>query len=341
MRYASNLTPDVFAMDASIVIPTSNGKSWLGMSLPSLAKQDFSGDFEIILVDNASVDGSRGYVEKNFPQVQILSMNRNFGYADGCNTGVSHAHGRYLIILNNDVEVDKSWLSSLVETAEEHPEYQLLASIDQYSDKKDFNVYLEVGGSALVPDDERIVPSLFAYGACFLVRREWIQKLGKLFESYFYYEDSELSLRSIMLGANIGYVTTSRYLHFSELQRGIRAPEAYRRKQLDAARFAPRTKMKTLFTLFSGRSFLKLLVVHGIYLVTLCFTRPDRSRLNLEMMRGSLEGLLELGGCAGKRSEFRKRKVRPDSFIFQRLLCNSDSLLQTSVLKFLLSGNSI
>src|SRR5713101_9622405 len=131
-------------MDASIIIPTYNGRKWLEFSLPSLVSQDYAGQYEILLVDNASSDGTATYVEENFPKVKICRMLTNLGYSDGCNAGVQQAAGRFIIILNNDVEMDKHWLSALLKAADTHGEYQLLASVDQYPIKRDFNVYLEI-----------------------------------------------------------------------------------------------------------------------------------------------------------------------------------------------------
>lgn len=326
----------VTSVNVSIIIPTHNGKKWLEISLPSLAKQDYKGSYEVILIENASSDGSWEYVARNFPEVKLRRIRENLGYAEGCNEGIRHAQGRYIIVLNNDVEMDGGWLSALVKAADEHREYHFLVSVDRNQIKRDFNSYLEVASASIASDVGVIAQSLFASGACFLVRQEWMERLGRLFESYFYYEDAELSLRSVLAGANIGYVASSRYQHFSELERSIRTPEAYWKKQLNHARFSSRTKMKAIYTLFSSRSFLKLLVVHILYLAILCLSRRDRQRLNFEMIRGTFEGISEIGECVGKRSEFQKNKKRPDSYVFQRLLYNRTSIAQRFAKRFLL-----
>ncbi len=323
-------------MDASIIIPTHNGRKWLEISLPSLHSQDYPGEYEIILVDNASSDGTASYVEENFPKVKVLKMQTNLGYADGCNSGIEHASGLYIIILNNDVEMEKHWLSVLISAANTHREYQILASVDQFPIKRDFNVYLEIRHIADGNSEKEVADSLFASGACFLIRREWLQRISKLFESYIYYEDAELSLRSVLSGANIGYVTKSRFQHFSELERSVRTPEANRMKHLNSARHSPRTKIKTTFTLFTLGSFLKLMIIHTYYLGILCLSRPDRSRENLEMIRGSLEGLMELGACVQKRREFKRLRKRPDRYVFERLICAPGSSVQRFTLRFLL-----
>ena len=74
----------------SIIIPNWNGQDMLEKCLASVFKQDFD-DFEVILVDNASKDGSVGMVKKRFPAVKIIQNSENFGFAKGCNIGVAKA----------------------------------------------------------------------------------------------------------------------------------------------------------------------------------------------------------------------------------------------------------
>ncbi|MEK6960588.1 MAG: glycosyltransferase family 2 protein [Nanoarchaeota archaeon] len=97
----------------SIIIPNWNGQDMLEKCLASVFKQDFD-DFEVILVDNASKDGSVGMVKKRFPAVKIIQNSENFGFAKGCNIGVAKAKGRYWVLLNNDSVVDRKWLVEML-----------------------------------------------------------------------------------------------------------------------------------------------------------------------------------------------------------------------------------
>ena len=105
----------------SVIIPNFDGKYLLNDCLGSLKLQSFK-DLEIILVDNASTDNSIEYVEKKFPKVKIIRLNKNYGFAKAINTGIKIIKTKYAVFLNNDTQVGKDWLKSLVDCADNHPE---------------------------------------------------------------------------------------------------------------------------------------------------------------------------------------------------------------------------
>lgn len=96
----------------SIIIVSWNALHHLKTFLPSITKTDYP-DFEIILADNASNDGSKAWVQQHFPEVKIATFDKNYGYCGGNNRAVPHASGDILLFLNNDVEVKNDWLNAL------------------------------------------------------------------------------------------------------------------------------------------------------------------------------------------------------------------------------------
>ncbi len=106
-------------MTVSIIIPNWNGKDLLADCLGSLNKQTFK-DFEIILVDNGSSDDSIEYISNHFPKTKVIKLDKNYGFAKAINSGVKNSMAKYVVFLNNDTEVDKSWLENLVKCAEKH-----------------------------------------------------------------------------------------------------------------------------------------------------------------------------------------------------------------------------
>lgn len=103
----------------SIIIVNYNGKRFLKSCLDSLRQLHFpKSQFEIIVVDNNSWDDSVAYLKREYPEVHIIESEHNVGFAGGNNLGVKHAHGRYVVLLNNDTTVDPDWLSALVHRAE-------------------------------------------------------------------------------------------------------------------------------------------------------------------------------------------------------------------------------
>lgn len=104
----------------SIIILNWNGCSHLQTFLPSVVKSDHP-DFEIILADNASTDESVKWVRTHYPEVRVLSFDENYGYCKGNNLAAKSANGDFLIFLNNDVKVDKSWLQPLKNVFDRFP----------------------------------------------------------------------------------------------------------------------------------------------------------------------------------------------------------------------------
>lgn len=96
----------------SIIIVSWNALHHLQQFLPSVANTEYS-DYEIILADNASNDGSAAWVEKHYPEVKIATFDANYGYCGGNNRAVPYATGDILIFLNNDVAVEQDWLQGL------------------------------------------------------------------------------------------------------------------------------------------------------------------------------------------------------------------------------------
>ena len=98
----------------SVIIVTWNGIEHLKNYLPSVVDTNYP-DFEIIIADNASTDGSVEWVQKNYPSCKVAPLDHNYGYAGGNNRSVEMASGDILIFLNNDAKPDPDWLIHLNE----------------------------------------------------------------------------------------------------------------------------------------------------------------------------------------------------------------------------------
>ena len=109
----------------SVIVLNWNGKHFLDKCLGSLLNQDFS-DFEVLLVDNGSTDSSVEFVRNTFGEdsrLRIVALNKNYGFSKGNNIGIKNSMSDYVIILNNDTEVRKNFITELVEIAES--DYQI------------------------------------------------------------------------------------------------------------------------------------------------------------------------------------------------------------------------
>ncbi len=123
-------TPDV-----SVIVLNYNGRQWLKPCLDALAAQRGAPAFEVMVVDNASTDGSSAYVREHFPAVRVHDAGRNLGFSGGNNAGARQARGRLLVFLNNDTVVASDWLGRLVAALDGRPEFGFATSRIVFADE--------------------------------------------------------------------------------------------------------------------------------------------------------------------------------------------------------------
>jgi GT2 family glycosyltransferase len=111
----------------SVLVLNWNGAGCLPRCLDALARQTYP-DFEVLVLDNASTDGSADGVEQRWPGFRLVRFERNLGFAAGNNRGAALAKGRWLAFLNNDAFPEPDWLAGLAQAAAEYPEYAFFAS---------------------------------------------------------------------------------------------------------------------------------------------------------------------------------------------------------------------
>jgi GT2 family glycosyltransferase len=191
----------------SVVIVNWNGKHLLGPCLQSLAQQTFR-DFEIVVVDNRSSDGSADWVTACYPDARLLQLDRNRGFAGGNNAGITVARGDFIALLNNDTEVDSGWLKALVRCLEDHPDVGACDS-RVYFHGADMLLWAKgadyaVSGAAIQrgyrqrdSSGHEVVSEVFVAVACAaLYRRSALDLVGLFDEDFFIgYEDVDLSFR--------------------------------------------------------------------------------------------------------------------------------------------------
>ncbi len=104
----------------TVVIPNWNGMEYIRVCLDSLRAQDTE-DFETIVIDNASSDGSDRVIEEEYPEVRLYRMPENLGFAGGVNEGIRLTETPYVLLLNNDIECDPSFVKNLLSAIEKSP----------------------------------------------------------------------------------------------------------------------------------------------------------------------------------------------------------------------------
>jgi GT2 family glycosyltransferase/peptidoglycan/xylan/chitin deacetylase (PgdA/CDA1 family) len=200
-------------VDVSIIIVNWNTKDLLRDCLNSIFDQAGDVDYEVIVVDNASNDGSPEMVKNDFLQVTLIENSTNRGYAGACNQGMRIADGRYVLLLNSDVLICDSAVEKTVRYADSHPQAGIVGCQVRESEDKIMmsgfrfpsitNLLLNVSGLSRLfrhnrflgreamkwwkRDSERrvdVVPGVFM-----LVRREAIEQVGLMDEGYFFYSE--------------------------------------------------------------------------------------------------------------------------------------------------------
>ena len=212
-------------MLATVIIPNFNGLKHLQRCLPALVKQSFQ-EFTILIVDNGSTDNSIGYVESHYPQIQVISLSNNTGFAHACNRGIESVRTTYTVLLNNDTEPAPTWLENLVTAIEKaEPDVaaisSLLLKMDSPHIVDDCGDYLTWQGVAFKRGHgeqkekySRTEEIMLPCAGAALYRTHVIKDLRAFDELYFaYLEDVDLGLRMRLCGHRCLFEPTAEVLH--------------------------------------------------------------------------------------------------------------------------------
>jgi GT2 family glycosyltransferase len=211
----------------SIVIANWNGETFLARCLSSalIAGRQAGGDFEIIVVDDASTDGGPEMVRAQFPQAQLIARDVNRGFAHTVNEGVEAARGRIVVLLNNDMVVRPDFCRVLLAHFESGDDrlFGVTAKTMQWDGHQPNFVKMDAiwrrGELRLVwSDPPGPQPTLFLQaGACAIVRERFLE-LGGLEALYApgYWEDFDLSWRAMARGWRHLYDPSSPALHLGK-----------------------------------------------------------------------------------------------------------------------------
>ena len=216
---------EISFLKVSIAIPTYNRKRDVLECLESLQKLSYP-NYEIIVVDNASTDGTAEAIRQRFPGVKLIRSDRNLGVTGGRNLGIKHSNGEYIFFLDHDTIVDKNVLSELVAVMRDDGKIGLAGPIVYYYDdpkrlwaagasvnlitgKVSFNAASQIDNGQLGKLMEvQVLPTAF------LVRVEVIDRIGLFDDTYFAtYEDTDFSFRIREAGYKVVCISTAKVWH--------------------------------------------------------------------------------------------------------------------------------
>jgi GT2 family glycosyltransferase len=207
----------------SIITVNWNGEKLLNDCLESLYSQTYT-DREIILVDNGSTDNSVKLAREKFPDVKIVELGTNKGFAGGNNEGIRVADGEFIALVNNDARADNAWLENLIRPMLSDKNVGLCASKVLFDD----GLRIESAGQRITtagvgfnrglgdPLSSFNQPEMVfgACGAAVLYRRGMLDEIGFLDEEFFLYdEDTDLNFRAQLASWKCAYVPTALVYH--------------------------------------------------------------------------------------------------------------------------------
>ncbi len=328
----------------TVVVVNLNGKDLLGPCLDSLAAQAYPAEqIEIILIDNASTDGSVAQVRRTHPDVRILVNDTNVGFSPAVNQAAVTAQGTYLALLNNDAVADPLWLSEAVQHLESYDEAACVASLILRDDKQTIDyaggtmAFNGMGYAEHVEQDKAMAPTasqptLFASGGAMVTRTVVFRETGGFDDSYFaFFEDVDFGWRLWVMGYETHLVPSSvvYHRHHGTIKRFGYARERY---------LLERNALATIFKNYGDQNLatalppaILLTVLRGLsdvdggdglpdFTITTGARNLDEERVAIPALTAAhLAALRDFGRALpelnGKRQQIQLRRARPDDVI--------------------------
>lgn len=277
----------------TIVVLSYNSREHLDACFSSLKKLDYSSEqLELLLVDNASTDGSADFVEQHFPTVQVLRNQENLGFDAGNNVGARHATGTWVAFLNPDMRVSPDWLVHMLEVALADVKTVCVGSRLLSWDGKS----IDFGGAAMnfyghgmqegfgqrdLKNFAHEKDILFPCGGAFIIRKDIFMEVGGLDEDFFsFFEDVDLGWRLWVLGYQVRYAGRATVYHIHHGSWG-KAPQSRR------LALSERNALYTIFKNYDDQSLRQVWPASVMLLVRRAFTTSgldaDRYRISASL----------------------------------------------------------
>ena len=303
----------------SIIIPNYNGVKHLKVCFESLRNQTYN-DLKVCLVDNNSSDGSRKFTKEYFPEIEILSLDSNTGFAKAVNAGIKHSlknkHIEYIVLLNNDIECDKNFLNELINGFKSDDTGSAAGKMLNYYERDvidNAGDFIKKRGSPYArgyseKDLGQYDKEEFIWGACAgaaIYKRDVFEKVGFFDEDFFaYYEDVDFSFRMQLLGYRCYYNPKAVCYH----KRGgtVRNTIGLQTMLCEKNLIAVRLKNYPINILLKWMPFFVLVRIKRYF----DFIRHESFKIFWSAVKGYLLGLTEIPKSLAKRRKIqRQRKV--------------------------------
>lgn len=211
-------------MKVTVIIPNYNGKHFMQPCLESLKKQTCM-NFKVLVVDNHSTDGSVEYMKENYPEIEVISLDQNYGFSYAVNVGIRHTVTPYVILLNNDTTVDEHYIEAMTKAIEVSPRIFSVSSkmiqmyhpglIDSAGDLYTLMGWGVCRGAGRSISNYTTPDRIFtACAGAAIYSRKVFQEIGYFDESHFaYLEDIDIGYRAQIYGYKNMYCPTALVYH--------------------------------------------------------------------------------------------------------------------------------
>lgn len=221
-------------MGVSVVIPNYNGKKYLETCMKSLMKQSLKPE-EIIIVDNASKDGSIEYIKEEFKEkVTLICLDENYGFSKAVNEGIKKSTSEFVALLNNDTELDEKWLEELYKCIQKDEKIfsccsKMLRFVERdiIDDAGDEYTLLgwgnKIGDGKASSDYEEDKEVFSSCAGAAIYRSSILEEIGLFDENFFaYLEDMDISYRARVYGYKNYYASKAKVYHIGSATSGSR-----------------------------------------------------------------------------------------------------------------------
>jgi len=218
-------------MNVAVVILNYNGRQLLEKFIPSVVS--FSQEASIYVIDNASTDTSVSFLKTKYPQIGIIQLDKNYGFAGGYNRGLSQIEADLYVLINSDLEVTSNWLSPVIKVFKKNPDVAIAQpKVKNYNNKNKFDYAGAAGGFIdmfgypycdgrilfdIEEDKGQYNESKFIFwasGACFFIRSSVFNDLGGFDSDFFaHQEEIDLCWRAHHKNYKVLYVPLSEVFH--------------------------------------------------------------------------------------------------------------------------------
>ncbi len=285
--------------EITVVIVNYNGIKYIEDCLHSLLSQrPDTPPFEVVVVDNASGDGSVSVIEERFPQVRLIKLEENTGFCKGSNIGILASDSPYVILLNNDTKAEPGFVKALYDAVKSHEKVSECFSVSAKMLMWDRPELLDDAGDRYCvlgwaysrgkgkpeADFDRPVEIFASCGGAAIYRRAVLEEIGLLDENHFaYLEDIDIGYRARICGYRSYFEPSARVLHFGSASTGSRY-NAWKTQRAAA---------NSVYLLWKNMPFLQLLInfpflLFGFLVKTFFFCKK---RMGILYVKGLHQGL--------------------------------------------------